>query len=75
MNGKRLLGVLLLVVGVALLVMGVKASDSIGDQFSQVFRGRFTDRTTLYIIGGVAIALLGLCMAMFGGRRRSRLLS
>ena len=74
MNGKRLLGVLLLVLGVALLVVGINASDSFGDQVSQLFRGRFTDRTSWYIAGGLALAVLGLLMAMFGGRRR-RLLS
>ena len=70
MNGKRLLGVLLLVVGVALLFVGLNATDSIGDQVSQVFRGRFTDRTTWYIVGGLALAVVGRLMAMFGARRR-----
>ena len=72
MNGKRLLGVLLLLVGVALLVVGLRATDSIADQFSEVFRGRFTDRTTWYIVGGLALALVGLMMAMFSTRRRRR---
>ena len=72
MNGKRLLGVLLLVVGVALLFVGLNASDSMRDQVSQVFRGHFTDRTTWYIVGGLALAIVGLFMAMLGTRRRRR---
>ena len=72
MNGKRLLGVLLLVVGVALLFVGLNASDSMRDQLSRVFSGHFTDRTTWYMVGGLALAVVGLMMAMFGTRRRRR---
>lgn len=76
MNGKRLLGVFLLVVGTVLLVVGFNASDSVADQVSQIFRGRFTDRTTWYIVGGLALAVVGLLMATFAARRpRAALLS
>jgi len=67
LDTNRTVGYQVLTLVFALLVISAVSS--------LVFRGRFADRTTLYIIGGVAIAVLGLCMAMFGGRRRRHLLS
>jgi hypothetical protein len=41
------------------------------DQVNNTFTGRFTNRTTWFIVGGIALGLLGLVMAIFsGGRRR-----
>ena len=68
MNPQRIAGVVLLVVGVLLLIIGMNASNSLADQVSQTFTGRFTQGTTWYIIGGVASALLGLLL-VFGGVR------
>ena len=73
MNLTRILGVILLVVGTILLVLGVQASNSLADQMSNIFSGRFTQATTWQIAGGAAAAVLGLLLVMFGGRRRSRL--
>ena len=70
MNPQRIFGIVLLVVGVVLVVMGRDASHSMADQVSNTFSGRFTERTTWYIIGGIALALMGLLMALFGGGRR-----
>jgi hypothetical protein len=55
-------GVVLLVVGVALLIVGMTASNSVVDQLSNTFSGRFTQSTTWYIIGGIATAALGLLL-------------
>ncbi len=66
MNAQRLLGAVLLVVGVILLFIGISASHSVSDQVSQTFTGRFTQATTWYIIGGIASALLGVLLVAFG---------
>jgi len=60
----------LLVAGVILLIVGMNASHSVADQVSTTFTGRFTQATTWYIVGGIALALLGLFTALFGGRGR-----
>jgi uncharacterized membrane protein len=69
MNTQRILGIVLLVVGVAVLIYGVNASHSMADRMSDTFTGRFTEGTTWYIIGGAASGLLGLLLVAFGGGR------
>jgi hypothetical protein len=69
MSSQRILGVVLLVVGVGVLVFGLNASHSIADRVSDTFTGRFTEATTWYIIGGLAAGLMGLLMVTFGGGR------
>ncbi|HZZ42813.1 MAG TPA: DUF3185 family protein [Tepidisphaeraceae bacterium] len=68
MGSQRILGIVLLVVGVALLIMGVNASHSVADQVTHTFTGRFTDGTTWYILGGLVSAVLGAVMLAVGIR-------
>jgi len=72
MSITRILGVILLVVGIAFIIMGVVASRSLADNLSSAFLGRFTQRTTWYFIGGIASAVVGLILATGAfGRFRS----
>jgi hypothetical protein len=71
MSMQRILGIVLLGVGVALLIFGMNASHSATDQISNTFTGKFTHQTTWYIFGGGAAGLLGLMMVLFGARRNS----
>jgi uncharacterized membrane protein len=66
MSPPRIAGIVLLVVGVVVLIMGMNASHSVADQVSNTFTGKFTDATTWYIIGGIAAALFGLLLTIFG---------
>ncbi len=70
MPAQRIIGIVLLIVGVILLMMGMNASDSVADRVSETFTGRFTDTTTWYIVGGIGAALLGLLMVLVGVKRR-----
>lgn len=69
MNSRRILGIILLVVGVLIFFVGLNASNSMTDQMSNVIIGRFTENTTWYMIGGIAAALAGLLLLLFGFRR------
>ena len=71
MPPQRILGVVLLIVGVILLVMGMNASHSVADQVSNTFTGRFTRETMWYIIGGGAAGLLGLLLVLSGTRGKA----
>lgn len=65
MQLSRIIGIVLLVVGVALVYFGLHATDTIGEDLHREVTGRFTDRTTWYLIGGGALGLLGLLLAIF----------
>lgn len=67
MGPKRIVGTVLLVLGVVLIIIGTNASHSVADQVSNTFTGKFTDNTMVYFIGGGAAALGGLLMVLFGG--------
>ena len=71
MSSKRMLGLVLLIVGIALLLFGVNASDSVTDTVKEGLTGRYTDKTMWYIVGGGALAVLGGLLTLFGGRARS----
>lgn len=59
MGNSKLIGLVLLVVGIALLYFGYQSSQSVGEQVSETLTGRFTDETTWYLIGGAAAAVAG----------------
>ncbi|HYU12843.1 MAG TPA: DUF3185 family protein [Stellaceae bacterium] len=67
MSGMRVIGIVLAVVGVVLLYFGITASDSLVDQASKTFTGRFTQQTMLYIILGIVLLVGGGLTAL---RRR-----
>lgn len=68
MNLKRIIGLSLLALGIILFVVGYNASQSLADQVNKAFRGRFTEGTTWYMVGGAAAAVLGLLLLFFGKR-------
>lgn len=71
MNSKFLLGLVLLGVGITLLVLGLNASHSIADRLSEAFTGHFTNATTWYILGGIALAVVGGGTVLMSRRSRS----
>lgn len=60
----KLLGIILLVVGVILLIFGFNASQSLGDQVTETVTGRFTDETMWFIIGGAVAIVVGGFMTL-----------
>ena len=71
MASNRILGLVLLVVGIALLVMGLNASDAFGEQVRQTFTGHFSDKTNWFILGGVAGIVAGGVLAALGGGKHA----
>jgi uncharacterized membrane protein len=64
MSVVQVIGIVLLVVGIILAIIGINASSSLADTVSTTFTGRLTEGTLWYIIGGIAIGLLGLLLAL-----------
>ena len=61
----------MLAAGVVLLVIGMNASHSVADRWSNFFTGHFTDATVWYIVGGVGTGILGLSMMLMGPRGKN----
>jgi uncharacterized membrane protein YidH (DUF202 family) len=64
MGSQKLLGIILVVIGIILLVFGFNASQSLGDQVTETFTGRFKDETMWYIIGGAVAVVVGGFLAL-----------
>jgi hypothetical protein len=64
MSTTRILGVILLIGGVVLIIIGITASRSLADSLSTMFRGRLTEHTMWYILGGIASAVVGLVLTL-----------
>ena len=64
MAANRILGIVLLVVGLILLYFGWQSSQSVGDQVTETFTGRFTDSTMWLLIIGAAAAVGGVLLAI-----------
>ena len=60
MGSSRLVGIVLLVVGIGLLYFGYQSTQSLGGQVTETLTGRFSDETMWYLIGGAAAAVAGV---------------
>lgn len=65
---NRIISLVLLVCGIALLTYGGIASDSIGSGFSRLFTGSPTDKTIWLFAGGVAAIIFGLSGLIRGSK-------
>ena len=58
------IGIALLVVGVALIIYGFNASDSVSSDVSRTFTGAPTNKTLWLLLGGTAAAIIGAVMTL-----------
>lgn len=56
---NKLISLILLAGGIALIVYGISASNSIGSDFSRLFTGSPTDKSIWMLVGGVVLAAVG----------------
>ncbi|WP_376694622.1 DUF3185 family protein [Wenzhouxiangella sp. EGI_FJ10305] len=68
MSTNRIIGIILIIVGGGLLFFGLQATGSLTEEVHETFTGRFTDETTWYLLGGGAALVVGLIMALRGGK-------
>jgi uncharacterized protein DUF3185 len=69
MGSKKILGLVLLVVGAVLLYFGFQATDAPLEEARETLTGDYSDQTMMYLIGGAAAAVGGLALLAFGGKR------
>lgn len=62
MNTSKLIGIGLLVLGGVLLFFGLNATQSVGEELSEAFTGKYSEGTMFYLIGGGIAAVAGLFM-------------
>lgn len=65
---QKVIGLVLLAVGVVLLVLGISAADSLSSDISRFFTGEPTNRAIWLLIGGVAAIVGGGVLAAMSGR-------
>jgi hypothetical protein len=61
---NKALGIALLVAGIALIVFGINASDSIGSDFSRFFTGTPTNKSIWLLLGGIGSLVAGGVMTL-----------
>ena len=65
---NKILSLALLGGGIALIIYGINASNSIGSDFSRLFTGSPTDKSIWLLIGGIVAALVGAGGLMRGAK-------
>ena len=63
---NRALGIALLVAGAVMIYFGVGASNSISSNVSRTISGTPTNHTLWLLIGGIAVAVVGLLLTLMG---------
>lgn len=66
---NRIVSLALLVGGVALIVIGINATNSFSSDVSRFFTGSPTDKAIWMLIGGIVAAIVGLTMTLRGSKQ------
>jgi drug/metabolite transporter (DMT)-like permease len=69
MKPNRIIGIVVLVVGLVLLGFAYQSTQAPMEQLSETITGRYTNETVWYFLVGIAAVVGGGLLAMFGGRR------
>jgi|JI9StandDraft_1071089.scaffolds.fasta_scaffold77512_2 LPXTG-motif cell wall-anchored protein len=61
----RILGIILVVVGLVVLYFGINASHAVSEKVVEGFSGRYTSTTMWYILGGTGLLASGAALLFF----------
>ena len=64
----RIIGLVILAVGIMLFLFGMSAANAPLEEISKTFTGQYSDQTTLFLIGGVVAMVAGGALMLFGGK-------
>jgi len=65
---NKIISLALLVGGVALMIVGVNATNSFGSDVSRFFTGSPTDKAVWMLIGGILATVVGLAGTLRGSK-------
>ena len=68
MKSGQIIGIVVFAIGLVLLYFAYNASNAPVDQIANAVTGRFTNQTMWYLIGGIAAAIGGGLLFLFGRR-------
>ena len=71
MQTQRIVQIGLLLLGIVLLVMGIRETDSFGSQVSKFFTGSFTDRAVWLMLGGAVVIVLAASYSQIVSRKQA----
>lgn len=66
MNAPRLVGLVLLILGIVLLIFGINATHAIGERAVETVTGKYSEGTMWYIVGGIVGIVAGGALLIFG---------
>lgn len=69
MDIQRMVGIVVLAIGVAVLGVAFHSADAPLERLSNTLIGRYSDETMWYFAIGIAVAVGGGLLAAFGGRK------
>jgi drug/metabolite transporter (DMT)-like permease len=69
MEMKRIIGVVVFVIGVAVLFFAFHSTDAPLERLSDTMTGRYSNETMWYFAVGIAAAVGGALLAVFGSRK------
>lgn len=69
MNMSRIIGFVVLAIGVVLLGFAFHSTDAPMEELSNTLTGRYSDRTMWYFAVGIAAVVGGGLLAVFGRRK------
>ena len=70
MNSLSLVSIAMLIGGIALIVFGVSASNSLSSDVSRFFTGSPTDKAIWLLVGGAAASVAGAVGLILGLKRQ-----
>lgn len=62
MQNNKIIGIILLAVGVIALYFGLNAANAPMEEMSEALTGQYSDKTMVYLIGGAVAGIGGLVM-------------
>ncbi len=66
---NKIVSLALLVGGVALMIIGINATNSFSSDVSRFFTGSPTDKAVWMLIGGLVASIVGLTMTLRGSKQ------